>query len=40
LTAQTGEGAAEVIVGGCYRHDADHVRLPLERELSQRYETC
>ncbi|MCZ8381700.1 hypothetical protein O6P37_22775 [Mycobacterium sp. CPCC 205372] len=40
LTAQTGEGAAEVVVGGCYRHDADHVALPLERELSQRYETC
>jgi hypothetical protein len=40
LTAQTGEGAAELIVGGCYRHDADHVALPLERELSRRYETC
>jgi hypothetical protein len=30
LTAHTGEGPAEIIVGGCYRHDAKHVRPAIE----------
>jgi hypothetical protein len=40
LIAQTETGTVELIVGGCYRHNPKHVREPLERELSQRYETC
>jgi hypothetical protein len=40
LTANTGEGPAEIIVGGCYRHDAKHVRAAIEIEMSAKYEKC
>ncbi|OHV06049.1 hypothetical protein [Mycobacterium talmoniae] len=34
------DGPIEIVVGGCYRHQPDHTRLPLEIELSRQYETC
>jgi hypothetical protein len=40
MTAQTGGGPVELIVGGCYRHDADHRPQSLEVELSKEYESC
>lgn len=40
LTLQTGDGTAELIVGGCYRHQADHVSPPLQAELSTAFEKC
>lgn len=40
VTIWTGEGSAEFIVGGCYRHDKDHHALPLEVELSAEFEKC
>jgi len=30
----------ELVVGGCYRHDSDHERQPLELELAKQYERC
>jgi len=40
VTIRGGGGAAEFIVGGCYRHDGKHRATPLERELSAKFETC
>lgn len=40
VTIWTVDGPAEFIVGGCYRHDAKHRALPLERELSAKFEKC
>lgn len=40
VTVYTGDGPAEFIVGGCYRHTPEHVRLPLEIELSTEFEKC
>lgn len=40
VTVRTGDGPAEFIVGGCYRHTPEHVRLPLEIELSTEFEKC
>lgn len=40
MTAYTDQGRIELIVGGCYRHDLDHRRLPLEAELSREFERC
>ena len=40
MIAQTGDGAIRLIVGGCYRRDADHLPRPLEAELSDEYESC
>lgn len=40
VTIRTGDGGAEFIVGGCYRHDDKHHALPLERELSAKFEKC
>lgn len=40
LILQTGDGTAELVVGGCYRHDAKHVVQPLEAELSTAFEKC
>ncbi|MEZ0364756.1 hypothetical protein ACAG26_13770 [Mycobacterium sp. pUA109] len=34
------DGPIEIVVGGCYRHQPEHKRLPLEIELSRQYETC
>ncbi len=36
----TGDGPAEIVVGGCYRHDGKHHAHPLERELSAKFEKC
>jgi hypothetical protein len=40
LILHTGDGPAELIVGGCYQHDAKHVVQPLEAELSTAFEKC
>ena len=40
VTIWTGDGGAEFIVGGCYRHDEKHHTLPLEHELSAKFEKC
>lgn len=40
VTIRTVDGPAEFVVGGCYRHDGKHRRLPLERELSAEFEKC
>ena len=40
VTIWGGGGGAEFIVGGCYRHDGKHRALPLELELSAKFETC
>ena len=40
LTLQTGDGTAELIVGGCYQHDAKHLVQPLEADLSTAFEKC
>lgn len=40
VTIWTGDGGAEFVVGGCYRHDDKHHVLPLERELSAQFEKC
>lgn len=40
VTVRTGDGPTEFIVGGCYRHTPEHVRLPLEIELSTEFEKC
>ncbi|MUL78905.1 hypothetical protein [Mycolicibacterium sp. CBMA 226] len=40
VTIWAGDGGAEFIVGGCYRHDDKHHRSPLEIELSATFEKC
>ncbi len=40
VTIRTVDGPAEFIVGGCYRHDEKHHRLPLELDLSAAFEKC
>jgi hypothetical protein len=40
LVVRFPDGQLELVVGGCYRHEADHVRPPLELELSKQYEKC
>ncbi|BBZ15535.1 hypothetical protein [Mycobacterium branderi] len=40
MVVQTPDGPIEILVGGCYRHQPDHRRLPLELELSKLYEKC
>jgi hypothetical protein len=40
VTIRTGEGSAEFIVGGCYRHDNEHQAIHLELELSAEFEKC
>ena len=40
VTISGGDGYAEFVVGGCYRHDDKHHALPLERELSGKFEKC
>jgi hypothetical protein len=40
LSVRVPDGQIELVVGGCYKHKADHVRLPLEVELSKQYENC
>ncbi|MFZ0905783.1 MAG: hypothetical protein WAN71_18320 [Mycobacterium sp.] len=40
LRMYTSDGPAEIIVGGCWHHEPDHRRLPLEVEMSRRYEKC
>jgi hypothetical protein len=40
LVVRIPAGQLELVVGGCYRHRADHVRLPLELALSKQYEKC
>lgn len=40
VTIWTGEGSAEFIVGGYCRHDKDYNALPLEVELSAKFENC
>lgn len=40
LKMYTSDGPVEIVVGGCWRHEPDHRRLPLEVEMSRRYEKC
>jgi hypothetical protein len=40
LSVDVPDGQIELVVGGCFQHRPNHVRLPLEVELSRRYETC
>ncbi|WKG05854.1 hypothetical protein [Mycolicibacterium sp. HK-90] len=40
LSLRTPDGMVELIAGGCFTHRDDHTRLPLELELSARYEKC
>jgi len=40
LTLYTGDGTAELVVGGCYQHDAKHQVQPLEADLSTAFEKC
>lgn len=40
VTISGGDGYAEFVVGGCYRHDEKHRVLPLERDLSAQFEKC
>jgi hypothetical protein len=40
LTLRTADGSVQIIVGGCWRGEPDHRRLPLEVEMSRRYEKC
>jgi hypothetical protein len=40
LELDYGEGPVEIIVGGCYRHEGYHTPLPMETDLSRRYERC
>ena len=40
LILQTGDGTAQLVVGGCYQHRADHLVQPLEADLSTAFEKC
>jgi hypothetical protein len=40
LTLHTSDGTVQIVVGGCWRHEPDHHLLPLEAEMSRRYEKC
>jgi hypothetical protein len=40
LTIYINDGRVELVVGGCWRHDKDQQRLPLELEMSRIYEHC
>lgn len=40
LTLHTVDGPVQIIVGGCWRHEPGHRRLPLEVEMSRSYEKC
>jgi hypothetical protein len=40
VTLHTAEGPVQIIVGGCWQHEPDHRRLPLEIEMSRSYEKC
>jgi len=40
LILHTGDGKVSLIVGGCWQHDRNEKRLPLELELSHLYEHC
>ena len=40
LVVRGSEERIELVVGGCYRHDAGYVATPLESELSRQYEKC
>jgi hypothetical protein len=40
LTLHTSDGPVQIVIGGCWRHEPDHRRLPLEVEMSHSYEKC
>lgn len=40
LEVHAGAGPIEVQIGGCFQHEPQHRRLPLELELAARYEKC
>lgn len=40
LTIRTGDGPVLLVVGGCWQHDQNQLRLPLELDLSRLYERC